>query len=224
MKWLVVGAVILCSATPVTAGDLKVYSNRDLEKYSDGTSESDRSGSAMGSAVSVDVQKADLIAVLKLIADSAMKDGVKMYIDPQIKGKTTIKSVHAPWGKVLFEIAGEHNLEVKVDRDLKEIHVVRALSVEGKDSADSSLEKYPGDLASSRGRRAARLTCESGHWIESVSGDGGIIKVEDGSLWEVDPVDSLDSALWLPLSGVVICDDRIINVDDNETVSAARIR
>jgi hypothetical protein len=51
-----------------------------------------------------------------------------------------------------------------------------------------------------------------------------MIRLEDGSLWEVDPVDALDSALWLPLSGVVARGDRIINVDDNETVSVTRTR
>jgi Sel1 repeat len=30
-------------------------------------------------------------------------------------------------------------------------------------------------------------SCDSGHWIESVSDDGGIVKLEDSSLWQVDP-------------------------------------
>jgi hypothetical protein len=44
--------------------------------------------------------------------------------------------------------------------------------------------------------------CEDGHWIESVSGDGGIVKLEDGSIWEVDPADAIDSALWLPVTDI----------------------
>ena len=95
--------------------------------------------------------------------------------------------------------------------------------MEGK-SGDTVREAYPANPASSTGRAEMRPACESGHWIRSVSGDGGVITIEDGSLWEVDPLDALDAALWLPLSGVVVCDDRIINVDDDETVSAVRIR
>ncbi len=62
--------------------------------------------------------------------------------------------------------------------------------------------------------------CESGHWIESVAGDGKIIKLEDGSMWEVNEVDAVTSSLWLPTSEVVVCDTKIINVDDGENVEA----
>lgn len=66
--------------------------------------------------------------------------------------------------------------------------------------------------------------CESGHWVESVSNDGQIVKLEDGSIWEVDTVDAIDSALWLPTTDIITCDDKLINTDDNETVSARRLR
>lgn len=72
--------------------------------------------------------------------------------------------------------------------------------------------------------RASGGSCESGHWIADVMSDGEIIKLEDGSLWEVDGADTVDSALWLPTTEVVICDDKIINTDDNETVHATQIR
>ena len=54
--------------------------------------------------------------------------------------------------------------------------------------------------------------------------DGSIIKLEDGSLWEVEAGDTVDSALWLPVTDVVVCDGRIINTEDNETVHVRRIR
>ncbi|MDR3453785.1 MAG: hypothetical protein P4L96_13465 [Rhodoferax sp.] len=66
--------------------------------------------------------------------------------------------------------------------------------------------------------------CEAGHWVESVSAGGEIVKLEDGSIWEVDAVDRIDSSLWLPTTEIVVCDDTLINTDDNETVSATRIR
>lgn len=72
--------------------------------------------------------------------------------------------------------------------------------------------------------RGGSSGCEDGHWIESVSDDGGIIKLEDGSVWEVDAGDTVDSALWLPVSDIIVCDDKLINIDDNESVSAQRIR
>ena len=53
--------------------------------------------------------------------------------------------------------------------------------------------------------------------------DGAIIKLEDGSLWRVDDTDTVDSALWLPTTDIVVCDGKLINTEDNESVEAQRI-
>ena len=65
--------------------------------------------------------------------------------------------------------------------------------------------------------------CEDGHWVKSVSSDGEIVVLEDGSVWQVDSADAVDSALWLPTTNIVACDDKLINTDDSETVEAVRI-
>lgn len=59
--------------------------------------------------------------------------------------------------------------------------------------------------------------CESGHWIEAIEGDGKIIKLEDGSLWEVDDVDTMQTSIWLPVSEVIVCNGKMVNVDDGES-------
>ncbi len=74
------------------------------------------------------------------------------------------------------------------------------------------------------GPRTASSGCEAGHWVDSVAADGRIVKLEDGSIWEVDAVDAIDSALWLATTDIVVCGDKLINTEDNETVSARRIR
>ena len=66
--------------------------------------------------------------------------------------------------------------------------------------------------------------CESGLSISSVEGDGKIIKLDDGSIWEIDDVDTVDTALWLPPSDVIVCVDKIINIDDDETAEATLIQ
>ena len=68
------------------------------------------------------------------------------------------------------------------------------------------------------------IACEDGHWITEVLADGQILKLEDDSLWKVEPVDAVTSSLWLPVSDVIVCDDKIVNVDDGETVHAQRLR
>ena len=68
------------------------------------------------------------------------------------------------------------------------------------------------------------FACESGHWVRSVQGDGKIVILEDGSVWEVDDGDTADTATWVPQTEIVVCDDKLINTDDDETVEATRIR
>jgi hypothetical protein len=70
----------------------------------------------------------------------------------------------------------------------------------------------------------------SGHWIAEVIRDGSILQLEDGSLWEVSPLDRIYTAIWLPISEVVIVegDDplypfRIVNTDDREVANVRMI-
>jgi hypothetical protein len=65
--------------------------------------------------------------------------------------------------------------------------------------------------------------CESGLSIVSVERDGKVIKLDDGSLWEVDDVDTVDTALWLVADEVVLCEGKIINTDENESADVTPI-
>ncbi|WP_159529040.1 MULTISPECIES: hypothetical protein [unclassified Alteromonas] len=59
-------------------------------------------------------------------------------------------------------------------------------------------------------------------FISKVSNDGGIVSLNDGSVWQVDALDKIDSMLWLPASTVVVVNDSygysMINLDDGENV------
>jgi hypothetical protein len=78
--------------------------------------------------------------------------------------------------------------------------------------------------APSRSRRFGSAGCEAGHWVRSVSDAGRIVVLQDGSVWEIDPIDRIDTMLWLPTDDIVVCGDRLINTDDNETASGRRLR
>lgn len=73
------------------------------------------------------------------------------------------------------------------------------------------------------------LNTEDGHWLKSNIGDGKYLLLEDGTLYEVDPIDRIDSSLWLPLSNLKIVYDGglydylIINTDDEESVHAKKV-
>ncbi len=96
---------------------------------------------------------------------------------------------------------------------------VRAAELEASQLALQEVTNNRSKIA----RRSGSSGCESGHWVQSVTDDGEIVKLEDGSRWEVDAVDTVDSALWLPATEIVVCDGKLINTDDNEKVSATQL-
>ena len=64
---------------------------------------------------------------------------------------------------------------------------------------------------------------------DSITGnydDGQIIKLDDGSVWRVDPVDAITSRFWSVGDDVVVGagDDKLVNTDDGEEVEATRLR
>lgn len=67
-----------------------------------------------------------------------------------------------------------------------------------------------------------------GHWISDVSSDGGIVTLEDGSVWSITNIDRLDSTLWLTTEDIVVIESssgltpfKLINTDSGDTVEAS---
>jgi hypothetical protein len=63
----------------------------------------------------------------------------------------------------------------------------------------------------------------SGHWISEVNDE--IITLEDGSVWQVDSVDAIDSSLWLVLDDITVLEEgylgyTLVNTDESESVNA----
>ncbi len=67
-----------------------------------------------------------------------------------------------------------------------------------------------------------------GHWIQSKSDDGDIITLEDGSVWQVDLFDRIDTMLWLPVTEITVVESGggylLINTDDGEKAQATLLR
>jgi len=66
--------------------------------------------------------------------------------------------------------------------------------------------------------------CTEKHWIQSKSDEGSIIILENGSVWEVDAVDRVNSMLWLSTEDVIICNGKMINLSNGEKVDVIRLR
>ena len=66
--------------------------------------------------------------------------------------------------------------------------------------------------------------CEAGHFILSITANGDIIQLEDGSIWRVDDIDMVTSIIWQLLSNITICGSHLINTDTGEKVRATRLK
>ena len=66
------------------------------------------------------------------------------------------------------------------------------------------------------------LSYSEDNTISDILSDGRIIKMIDGSMYEIYSYDTITSRLWLPMSDVIITNDKIINADDNESVDYIR--
>lgn len=67
----------------------------------------------------------------------------------------------------------------------------------------------------------------SGHWVSEVMDDGRLVKLEDDSLWEVAPLDRINTALWLGTTQITVLDGddplypyKLVNTDDGEVANA----
>ena len=67
-----------------------------------------------------------------------------------------------------------------------------------------------------------------GHWIKENIDSGTYVILEDGSLWQIDPLDKIDAMLWLPISDITVIESEgspgydylLINTDDDEKAHA----
>lgn len=73
-------------------------------------------------------------------------------------------------------------------------------------------------------RPIPKTGCTDKHWIQSKSDDGSIIILEDGTVWQVDMVDRVDSMLWLSIEDVIICGRTMINLSNGEKAGVVRLK
>jgi hypothetical protein len=90
----------------------------------------------------------------------------------------------------------------------------------------NQLNKYlcAGVIAFALVASPAEAACEE-DTVYDVSGDGAVITMLSGSVFQVDAADQIDTQLWSTSDDVLVCDDaEIINKDESgERVSVNRL-
>jgi len=97
----------------------------------------------------------------------------------------------------------------------------------GRDSVPSSAPART-PVPSARSNAAVYPATGRGHWIDSVSSNGRLVTLEDGSLWEVAAVDQITTMLWLPITDVTVrsivgvagFNYELVNTEDGEKAAA----
>lgn len=46
------------------------------------------------------------------------------------------------------------------------------------------------------------------HWVREKIDNGALIKLEDGSLWQISPFDRINTMLWLPIDDVIVIESK----------------
>jgi hypothetical protein len=148
----------------------------------------------------------DHIIIVTAKGDQLLLEKWTMKLSPLLfEGKIFLADVSSMWVKIYIEGKGE--IKWSVEKHLGTIDLENP-----NPSKEQTKGAYPG--------------VGSGHWIQTVSSGGKILTLEDGSIWEVSPIDVIYSAIWLPISNIVVVEDsgphpyKLINTDDGETVNA----
>jgi type II secretory pathway component HofQ len=107
-KFAAIVLVLLVVASSASATG-KVYTNKDLQRYE--PRPANPTVNIESSRISVDFIDAEVYQVLRMIAEEAKKkDGVEIFVSPEMSGRITVKMMNVPWTEVLKEIERRHNL------------------------------------------------------------------------------------------------------------------
>lgn len=103
----------------------------------------------------------------------------------------------------------------------------RVKVLEGCTKSSAALENRTAPRAGER-VTSEYMSTGSGHWIQE-NGNGKIITLEDGSIWQVSDFDQIDTALWLPVTDITVIRNpsgigsfkyTLVNTEDGEKASA----
>jgi hypothetical protein len=103
--------------------------------------------------------------------------------------------------------------------------------VERQNAVAAQSAQTPAGARRPRGKGGIYITPSDGHWVEQVFANGEMIKLEDGSIWRVSPLDTTSSVNWSAASEITIDDGEellypyiLVNTSDNELVNARLLK
>jgi type II secretory pathway component HofQ len=104
--------VVLLAVSAVFSASGEIYTNEDLEKYTDkkGDQAPVPPVQYTGRKVTLNFTEASLVGVLTVLSDIARRDGYTVTVDQQIRGRITLKVTSVSWDQVLDFLVETHGL------------------------------------------------------------------------------------------------------------------
>ncbi len=123
---------------PAPATTARRAEARVAEPVSAGASALIGGGKYAGRKISLDLQDADLINVLRLFAEVA---NLNMILSPDVKGKVTVRMVNIPWDQAMDIILKMNGLGYVLEDNVLRIATVAALTKEAEDESKAKEAK-----------------------------------------------------------------------------------
>lgn len=62
--------------------------------------------------------------------------------------------------------------------------------------------------------------CQEQRWLRTIQHQGRDLQLDDGSLWQVDSVQALDTVSWTPTDPIVVCHADLTDTTEHQLVHA----
>jgi type IV pilus assembly protein PilQ len=131
-------AAVVPAPVPVPTAPAKRAEARRTEPVATGASSLIGGGKYAGRRISLDLQDADLINVLRLFAEVA---NLNMILSPDVKGKVTVRMVNIPWDQAMDIILRMNGLGYVLEDNVLRIATVSALTREAEDESKAKEAK-----------------------------------------------------------------------------------
>jgi type IV pilus assembly protein PilQ len=131
-------AAAVPAPAPVPTAPAKRAEARRAEPAAAETSSLIGGGKYSGRRISLDLQDADLINVLRLFAEVA---NLNMILSPDVKGKVTVRMVNIPWDQAMDIILRMNGLGYALEDNILRIASVAALTKEAEDETKAKEAK-----------------------------------------------------------------------------------
>lgn len=150
------------------------------------------------------------------------KEGVELALSKGVGPLLWLKDASGLPGVELTAGKGHPDVTL-VDSNVHEIHSLWDIAREVR--AQPSSPQSGVSAGGRRGIRGGYAGVGGGHWVKEVADSGALVILEDGSMWDVSPLDRIYTTLWLATEDIIVLESddplypyKLVNTDDKETV------